>query len=353
MNSSAFYSSSDLGNLQPLSAAVRLAEPGLALANGPIAMPLPHLGFLGVSGADGLSFLHGQLTNDVQHQSVDTVALSAYCQAKGRMLASFVQWRDVIDGGPAVMLALSRELAAPIAKRLSMFVLRAKAKVVDRSEELVALGWIGSAGGFPPLGIDGLTLPGAAWGHTGAEGVHCLRLSDLDTATGALVRVVVIAPASSATAVWRALAAGSTPTEEAAWHLFEVHSGIARIVAPTQEQFVPQMLNYELVGGVNFKKGCYPGQEVVARSQYLGKLRRRMFLARAAGIEVKAGADVAAPGTAEPVGRVANAAPNPQGGTDLLIETTLAAAETDLSVDGVALQILALPYAIPAEQGAA
>lgn len=353
MNSSVFYSSSDLGNLQPLPAAVRLTAQGVALAAGPIAMPLPHLGFLGISGADGLSFLHGQLTNDVQHQAVDTTALSAYCQAKGRMLASFVQWRDVVDGGAATTLALSRELAAPIAKRLSMFVLRAKAKVADLSEALVAFGWIGMPDRFASPGIERLTLPGAPWGHTTAQGVHCLRLSDLNTESGLLARVIVVAPAESAAALWQALQAGSMPVEESAWRLFEVHSGIARIVAATQEQFVPQMLNYELVGGVSFKKGCYPGQEVVARSQYLGKLRRRMFLARATGSAIEAGADVFAPGTAEPVGRVANAAPNPQGGTDLLIETTLAAAEGTLTIGAAPLQMLALPYAIPAEQGAA
>ncbi len=353
MNSSAFFSAPEFASLATAATVIRIDAQGLALAQGPLAMPLPHLGFLDLTGADAVGFLHGQLTNDVQHQTVDTVQPSAYCQAKGRMLATFLQWRDAVDGEPRITLALTRELAAPIAKRLSMFVLRAKAKVIDASAALVAFGWLGPAAAFPDLDAEGPGLPTAPWGRSQAQALQCLRLTDVASADGPIARALIVTPAERAADVWRALSASAQSAHESVWELFEVHSGIARIVPATQEQFVPQMVNFELVGGVNFKKGCYPGQEVVARSQYLGKLRRRMFLARAECAPPMPGADVGAPGATEPVGRVVNAAANGAGGTDLLVETTLAAADGALTIGATPMHLLALPYAIPAEQGAA
>jgi len=136
----------------------------------------------------------------------------------------------------------------------------------------------------------------------------------------------------------------------AAWRLASIHAGVPQITQPTQEQFVPQMVNYELLGGVNFKKGCYPGQEIVARSQYLGKLKRRMVLATLADAAARAGDEVySVADPDQPSGMIVNAAPNGAGGADVLVEIKLAALEGDVrhaSAGGTKLDFLPLPYPI-------
>lgn len=350
MNSSAIYTALGLGNPPERPHLSTADDEWRARSAGPVVAPLPHLGFIAVTGPDAPSFVHGLLTNDVLHQRTDVAQLNALCQPKGRMLASFIQWRRAdADGRAEIVLALSRELVPAITKRLAMFVLRAKVKVVDVSEDLVAFGWMGAQPHAPRLPPSAPSMPVTVWGLGQNSGLAVLRVPD---ALGAR-RCLIVAGADAASATWETLAAGAHAVGPSVWRLAEIHAGIPRIVAATQESFIPQMVNFELLGGVNFKKGCYPGQEVVARSQYLGKLRRRMWPARAEASGVVPGADVLQTGVAEPVGVVVNAEPNGRGGTDLLIETTLAASGAPLSVAGVPLTLLPLPYALPAEQSVA
>ncbi len=348
MNSSTFFSTLDPDRSTTAEGVVQLTPTGIAVGSKPLVAPLPQLGFITVQGADAATFLHGQLSNEVQRQPLDQAQLSAYCTAKGRMLASFVQWQDRRDGAAAITLALSKELAAAIAKRLGMFVLRAKATVSDASDAWVAFGWIGDPADFPALSPDA-TLPDAVWARAAGPELTVIRVPPVADRA----RALIVVPAAGAPSVWAALSAAATAVAPQVWQLTEIHAGLPRIVAANQEQFVPQMINFEILGGVNFKKGCYPGQEVVARSQYLGKLRRRMFLARTDASGIADGADVHADDGAEPVGRVVNAVANGRGGTDLLVETTLSASESPLRVGAAALTLLALPYTLPAEQGAA
>lgn len=350
MNSSAFHTALGLGD-PPNRAHLSTAEDERGLiGREPVVAPLPYLGFIDVGGAQALAFLHSQLTNEVQHQPHGTAQLNAYCQAKGRMLASFVQWQRDEAGERQVMLAVSREIAAPVAKRLSMFILRAKARVADVSEKLVAFGWIGAPEAAPELPASApVASPSAVLALEQTTDCAIMRMADAWDQR----RYLIVATVESAPALWDALSAGAHRVGPSLWRLSEIHAGMPRIVAATQERFVPQMVNYELIGGVSFKKGCYPGQEIVARSQYLGKLKRRMFLAAAAVTEIAAGDDVVQVGSAEPVGVVVNAEPNGGGGSDLLVETTIAATEGTLSVRGAALTLLPLPYALPAEQSAA
>ncbi|CAN5356397.1 folate-binding protein YgfZ [soil metagenome] len=298
---------------------------------------LDHLGHIAVTGAEALTFLQGQLTQDVAHQSSDAARLSGYCQAKGRLLATFLQWTFVdADGHTGVMLQVSRELAAPIAKRLSMYVLRAKAKVADVSEANAVFGVLGLAdeAGWPSsiLALD-----------RDADAVR-VRLSD----THHRARHQVMVPAASRLAWRERLTALGQEVDPTILRHEEVLSGWPRVVAATQERFGPQMSNCEVVGGVNFKKGCYPGQEIVARSQYLGKLKRRMFLASLDDPgRASAGDDVTVDG--RPVGYVVNAEQSADGHVDLLIETTVDAPTDRLAVNDAGLRLLALPYALPAD----
>ena len=299
------------------------------------ATRLDDWGLIRAEGADAASFLHGQLTNDIEQLGADEARLAGYCSAKGRLLASFVVWRS----GDALWLACSADLLAATLKRLRMFVLRAKCTLSDAGTALPLVGLAGEAA----VRWLGAGAPAAAGGKRDLGG------------GGSVVRL------PDAAGVARFLCAGlaSPPPLPAldpqAWRRLEVLSGVARITTPTVEQFVPQMLNYELIGGVDFRKGCYPGQEVVARSQYRGSVKRRSFLFETEGA-ASPGQEVfdAGDDPLQPSGQVVNAAPGAGGcGSVALVEVKLAsigAGRLRLGApDGPPLRPLPLPYPVPIE----
>jgi folate-binding protein YgfZ len=294
---------------------------------------LPHLGIIGVQGDDAASFLQGQLTQDFALLGLSEARLAAYCTAKGRMQASFVGFKR---GHGDILLVVSRDVLAPTLKRLSMFVLRAKAKLRDATAEFELYGAAGAAARelAPALG--------EPWTKADMGGASVVSLYPADGQPRSL---------------WVA-AAGEAPPPGTAldhelWLWGEVRSGIATITAPVVEAFVPQMLNYESVGGVNFKKGCYPGQEVVARSQFRGTLKKRAYLAHSrdalqAGQEIFHESD-----PSQPCGLVAQAAPAPGGGWDAIISIQIAASQggnlTAGSAQGSALTVQPAPYPLLAD----
>ena len=324
------------------------------LADGFVA-PVANLGLIAVSGDDAAAFLHGQLTNDVANLPPGSVRLAGYCTHKGRLQATMLVWRDAAGAGapataPAtIYLQLPRAVQPAFQKRLSMFVMRAKATLRDASDD---------PGSAAVLGLGGVRAAQALLAHTGPlppEPATCvvsgagtvLRLAD---AFGA-PRFLWLTSVENARAALPALQATLALGGSDAWELSGIHAGIAQVTTATLEQFVPQMINFELVGGVNFKKGCYPGQEIVARSQYLGKLKRRTTLATlhgqaAAGMELFSADD-----PAQPCGMVVNAAPNGAGGVDALVEIKLAALDQSVhlgSATGAQLTFLPMPYALDA-----
>jgi folate-binding protein YgfZ len=306
---------------------------------------LADMGLISARGADALSFLHNQLTNDVEHLPESDARWFGYCSPKGRLLGAMLGWREA-DG---LQLLLPRPQTEPVRRRLSMFVLRAKARLEDASEGMRLLG-IGGSAGTQALAALGLAPPGPMQvARRDALTVVGLPAVALRPGDAPVQRWVLALPADSLDAVWQALGETLAPVASTTWRWIEVRSGVPRIVAGAVEQFVPQMVNLELVGGVSFTKGCYPGQEVVARSQYLGKLRRRMFLARTSGAIPDPGTDVLPAAGGEPVGQVVVAAPAPDGGVDLLFEArTDALVEARPCVNGAPLSLQPLPYAVPA-----
>jgi hypothetical protein len=305
--------------------------------------PLTDLGLLAVAGDEGPKFLHGQLTNDVEHLAPGVAQWYGYCTAKGRLLSTSLGWRET----DAVLLTVARPQAEGLRKRLSMFVLRAKAKVADRSDATVLLG-IGGAAAAAALAAAGLPAPlpmaTASADRAVVVGLPPVRVGETDCP-----RWLLAVPDERLQALWSGLAGSLAPAASQVWRWTEVLAGIPRIAAGASEQFVPQMVNFEVVGGVSFRKGCYPGQEVVARSQYLGKLKRRMFAAHLDGAEPAPGSDVVPAAGGQPSGQVVLAAPNPGGGVDLLFESQIAAVEAGpLTAGGAALQLRPLPYALPA-----
>ena len=292
--------------------------------------PLPHLGIIRAAGADAASFLHNQLTNDVLLMKEGQCRLAAFCNAKGRMQASFVVYKRSAE---EVLLICRKDLIAQTVKRLSMFVLRAKAKLSDASDEFQLLGLAGDA-----------ALASVNGASTEPWHRHAAGDADVLTFYPALgqPRALWIAPNEIATPA-------GAPLSAELWQVGEVMSGIAWVELATFEAFVPQMLNYESVDGVNFKKGCYPGQEVVARSQFRGTLKRRAFIVQSdapmtAGQEVFSSLDAT-----QPCGLVAQAASD--GGNHVaVVELQLSATENSSlhlgATNGPALSLLSLPYAL-------
>lgn len=293
------------------------------------AAPLPHLGVIRALGEDAGKFLHSQLTHDFLLLQPGQARLAAFCNAKGRMQASFIA---IQLGAHDIALVVSRDLLAQTLKRLSMFVLRAQVKLSDASADFELRGLAGAAAGA--------TL--APWQHEARGAGHAVGLYPADGQPRALWLAPVGAPLPEAPALDAAL-----------WQWGEVRSGVATVSLPVFEAFVPQMLNYESVGGVNFKKGCYPGQEVVARSQFRGTLKRRATRANAAG-ELAAGMEVFhSSDPSQPCGLVAQAAPAPGGGWAAIVSLQLTAMEGGSlaagSPQGPALALDTLPYELLAD----
>jgi folate-binding protein YgfZ len=294
---------------------------------------LPHLGVIQAQGEDAANFLHNQLTNDVLLLPVGQARLAAFCNAKGRMQASFVVIKTAPD---TVLLVLPQDLLPQTLKRLTMFVLRAKVKLSDASGQWQLHGLMGETA-RAALG------DAASWQEVDWAGGHAVALYP-----------AVAGEARQARAFW--LGAFEQPAPEAPaltaeqWAWGSVLSGVPFVTLPVFEAFVPQMLNFESVGGVNFKKGCYPGQEVVARSQFRGTLKRRM--ARVfSPVALMAGQDVFTPADPEqPCATVVQCAARPDGsGFDALVSGTLdsmAGGWHASSAQGDKLELLPLPYAL-------
>lgn len=303
-------------------------------------------GLIAANGVDAASFLHNQLTNDVEHLSATDARLAGYCTPKGRLQATVLMWRS----GEDIFLQLPRAIQAPLQKRLTMFVLRAKAKLRDATEEpeRVAVLGLGGAKAADALRAQVGDLPAAPYAKIDGAFGTVIRLAD---AFGA-ARFQWITSFDTAQAALPALRAALALGGDAAWQLSAIHAGVAQVSLPTQEQFVPQMINYELLGGVNFKKGCYPGQEIVARSQYLGKLKRRTVLATLVNAAARPGDEVYSVADPEqPSGMIVNAAPNGAGGADVLVEIKLAALDGEVrhaSAGGTPLSFLTMPYSLDA-----
>lgn len=309
-----------------------------AAADGTIVADLSQLGVIALRGEETATFLQGQLTNDVRMLHADAAQWSGYCSPKGRLLGNFLMWRQDED----YCLQLSGDILPGVLKRLSMFILRAKVQARDASGENVRLVVAGKQALTAVSAAMG-AVPDAVMGTLAGEAGQVIRVGD--------DKFVLSVPPERAAAVWQALCESATPVGAPVWDWLRLNAGIPMIVAATQEQFVPQMVNLEVIGGVSFQKGCYPGQEIVARSQYLGKLKRRMFLAHV-DAEAAPGDPLYSPDMAgQSTGTVVNAAAAPGGGYDVLAVAQVESANTQTlhlnTADGAALSLKPLPYVLP------
>jgi len=304
-----------------------------------IVSDLAPLGALSVSGPDAARFLHGQLTSDVLALSRGDWQFAAWCSPKGRMLANFVLRRSQDE---RFELLLAGALRETIRKRLGMFVLRSRVTIEDASEASVRLG----VGG--PKAADAVR---AVWGEPPAS----RRSASADGAAIIALpggRWIAWVDPERAAGIWERLSTLARAAGFPAWEWLSIRAAVPLITPPTSDQYVPQTANWDALGGVSFDKGCYSGQEIVARMRYLGRLKERLVLAHVDAPPPAAGARLFSASFGDQAcGSVVNAAEAPGGGTDLLAVLQLAARNSGEvrvgSRDGPELALLPLPYAIP------
>lgn len=312
----------------------------LATRDGTVLCDLSQFGTLRVSGTDAEPFLQNLLSNDIRDVSATRAQFSSLNSPKGRMLATMLIWRE----GDGYLLQLPRVLCEPIRKKLSMYILRSKVDIGDASDEIAMLGLAGGD----------------------AQEILCARFEPLPheilgcvcTEHGMVIKIgdtcwQIITSPLQAQSLWLEMNRKARPVGSQCWDWLNIRSGIPVILPQTQELFVAQMANFDLVNGVNFKKGCYPGQEIVARTQYLGKLKRRMYLAHIDGTDSPQPGDelYSADMEGQSSGVLANVAAAPSGGYDVLAVLQTSSRETQAvhwkSPQGAALQFLPLPYSLP------
>ena len=299
-------------------------------------------GVLRFDGPDAQSFLQSQLTNNVVAVTAQRSQYTGYCTPKGRLLASMLLWQH--DG--AYYMMLPRALCEPLRKRLSMYILRAKVKASDVSGEQVLFGVDGGdAASITVVETLATAAPAAVHEAVHANGVTVLKLP--------VNRYLIAAPVSERNRIEATLAAAASSTAETLWSAFDIAAGIPIVVAATQEQFVPQTVNFDLISAVSFDKGCYPGQEIVARTHYLGKVKQRMVRARVTANAAPAAGDklYAEPFGDQACGMIVSAVLC----ADIAHHDVLAVIQTSnletanvhwKTVDGPLLQIEPLPYAL-------
>ena len=276
-----------------------------AAAGKTVVVPLTHLGLIEVSGEEAKSFLHNQLTSDVNHLSEGKAQHAGWCTAKGRMQASFLAWRS----GERYLLSLSADLQEATQKRLQMFVLRAKVKLAALTDGVVTLGIAGPQA-EEALADAGLPCPAEPMAALEGNGSTVIRLD--------AGRLLVVAPDSAMATLWQKLTIKARPAGVPAWRWLDIRAAFPLVTLATKEEFVPQMADFEKIGGVSFHKGCYPGQEVVARTQYLGKVKRHLYRLTSA-VPLQAGNVLHSPDNPDQsCGMVMTAAPSPNGGYEAL-----------------------------------
>jgi len=305
----------------------------------PSHLNLSHFGLIRFSDEGAQDFLHNQLTCDVDALKPGRSTYGAYCTPKGRVLASFLLWR----AEQGFFMQLPSSLREPIQKQLSKYILRSKVKAADATTEWMLAGVMGKDAAALVQRVAG-QAPQAVHEVVHAPTVMAIRLPG--------DRFEIAVTRDKAPAVLETLAAGAGKADAEQWQREIIRAGVPVILPPTQEEFVPQMINLDLIGGVSYDKGCYPGQEIVARMHFRGTLKQRMYLANiAAGEQPLPGEKLFSPAFGEQAcGTVVNAARSPEGGHDLLVVLQISAADRGnlhwKSPDGPPLKVLPLPYSV-------
>lgn len=299
-------------------------------------------GLIKVSGVDAETFLQNQLTNDIRNVSESNHQLSAWCSPKGRIIATFKVFKREGD----FYLTLSRDLIERVEKKLRLYVMMSKVIIEDVSNTMIHFSFSGKESDKQIENILGVKF------STNHETLHQKSISFLythiDESTNVSRFDIFVDDIDEAKQLWNQLNEVSSPVGDKGIHLMNILSGLPEITAKSSEDWIPQMVNYIQVEGVDFKKGCYPGQEVVARLNYLGKTKRRMYRIEintdqlpAIGEEIKSDTDNNA-------GKILNSVINAKGKVDALAVLKIADAIKSLSlvINDAPISLLELPYSV-------
>lgn len=292
-------------------------------------------GLISFSGADAGSFLQGQLTSDVATLTPPKTQYSGYCTPKGRLLATFLLWRL----NDEILLQVPANLREAIQSRISRYILRAKVKAADATPRYVLFGVAGPGADAAISELAG--APPALHDVTSTNALAVTRLP--------LDRYLLLVSAESAAATRRVLSAHAEPQEPAMWAALDIEAGVPVITPETQEQYVPQMVNMDLIGAVSYSKGCYPGQEIVARTHYLGRTKQRTYRVRLpAEVEAHVGDRLYSDeyGADQASGAILNVAAGASDALAVIYTNSVARGVHHGSLDGPAIEVLPLPYSL-------
>ena len=313
-----------------------------AAINNEVLCDLSHLGLIKVSGTDAKTFLQGQFSNDVNDVSPSVSQLNSYNSPKGRMYASF----RLYQLGDDYLIQLPQENIEPTLKRLQMFVMRSDVKLQDISEDMLGLGVSGPRA-EEILAKQFNQVPDTMDACVSWDNGLIARIP------GTQARFVVICKAADAQAYWQILSSQCKPCGPQAWTLLDILAGIPNVYLATREEFVAQMLNFHSINGVNFKKGCYPGQEIVARMHYLGKLKKRMYRVNIDTATLPAiNAAIFAKGNEQSVGQLVDCCVSPDNTCEALVVLQIKNADEELHLatqDGPGINLQELPYEVSNE----
>lgn len=306
---------------------------------GNILCDLSHTGLISVHGDDAKSFLQNQLSNDLEEVTESHSQLSSYNTHKGRMIANL----RLLKRGDTIYLELSRSLIDLVLKKLRMFVMMAKVTLEDASSSLIHFGYTGPEADLLLSDAIG-DIPENVNDSIQYKTLTITRLN------GELPRFEVLGELDDARALWETLDVKAAPVSSESWRYLNIAAGIPVISAENTADWVPQMLNFELIGGISFTKGCYPGQEVVARLNYLGQTKRRTYRIMADTDKLPAIGDkimlTTDDGKESEAGKVLNAVINPDGKVEMLAVLKSASIDQELTLNGVNISILELPYSL-------
>lgn len=306
-----------------------------ATINSTVICDLSHLGLLELDGADAFTFLQGQVTNDIKQLTGNNAHYTGYCNPKGRMLALFLAFSH----HGHLHLQMPKELVESIAKRLRMYVMRSKVVITDVSESIIKMGLSGNdAAGL--LNTLFAAVPKQDYELVNSDKGALIKLP------GAIPRYEIFTTPTEARTIWDTLKQHAKPVGAASWEWLEINAGIPDVTLKTQEEFVPQMLNLDALNAINYKKGCYTGQEIVARTHYLGKVKRRTQLAHIDTAAVPAVGDDITDGSNQAIGKVVRSAQAINGGFDVLAESRLENIEEGIYWNNIKLSIRPLPYSL-------
>jgi len=300
---------------------------------------LSHEGILAVRGPDASKFLQGQVTCNLNYLSDNHSSLGARCTPKGRMQSSF----RIVSVADGYLLAMASELLETQLADLKKYAVFSKSKLADESQDWLR---IGLSGGDEVLHSLGLPLAAEADSVVHHNELLALRLSD--------GRAELWVPASQAAAVQAQVASQLPQAPLNDWLLAQVRAGVGQVMGSTRELFIPQMINLQALGGVSFKKGCYTGQEIVARMQYLGKLKRRLYRLSLADPQIpEPGTPLFSPVHNSSVGEVVLAARSAEAVELLAVLQDDAAQDGRIhlgSAEGSTLSVLDLPYTLDSDR---